>query len=727
MRFINSDLISVFAVIFIAALFFLPITPAILDLLLVANIYFSLFLLVRSVWEKNTSVLFSFPKFLLGATLLRLALNIASTRLILLHGHEGSAVAGRVIESFGRFIVEGNFVVGTILFAVIAIVNFLVVAKGAARVAEVAARFTLDAMPGKQLTIDSDFRAGSISHDEAGRRRDYLNIESQFYGSMDGAMKFVQGDAIATLLIVLLNSAGGVLIGLSRGMDYEVALSTFGVLAVGDGLVSIIPALFVSVGSGFVVTALSSTPASANSSTGLNQLKQYSPLFFASVAIMIFGLLPNFPFWPFFAVSSSGFAVLIFQAYKRRIFHPYQSTRFSGFEVVSAHPTVSAELQHQFLIAGNHSSRAESESEDFSQGLLLELSSTLFSDELNIEEAESFWNCYESERLRLFQKRGVLIPRIKLVSAPSLAPEEFRISLKEISLYSGEIDKTMFYVNLDKPLLKILGISGIVQSKLPSFIATSIATSGSLVPVKYLPLLQPSVTNLGAIILNDYQLLASIAVGCAAHHLEDFFGLNETKEQYVELLAEKIISPGELLSVLRRLIREGINISECSLIQNAIIEFHAESTEIEDRSSWLKDLYVQLRISLRKSIVSACTGAGDELRVFQLSEEVSSEFQNVLSAWPGGKTRVPFEPDFAQALKARSEALFAPPLARGVLPIVVLCHDQIRAAVSEFYLKEGYNPEQFKAISFEEIDGGLNFSSLNYDGGLKGVGVLSIP
>ncbi|MCW8951954.1 MAG: FHIPEP family type III secretion protein, partial [Rhodospirillales bacterium] len=258
----RGDLAYALGVIAILAVLILPMPRWLLDVSLAFSITFSVLILMTALFVERPLQFTSFPTVLLLATMVRLALNLASTRLILAHGHEGPDAAGRVIEAFGGFVMGGNFVIGIIVFAILVIVNFVVITKGSGRIAEVSARFTLDAMPGKQMAIDADLSSGLINEDEAKTRRKELEDESSFFGSMDGASKFVRGDAIAGLLITFINVVGGIIIGvLQNDMALAAAGDTYTRLTVGDGLVTQIPALIVSTAAGMLVTKAGVTGA----------------------------------------------------------------------------------------------------------------------------------------------------------------------------------------------------------------------------------------------------------------------------------------------------------------------------------------------------------------------------------------------------------------------------------------------------------------------------------
>jgi flagellar biosynthesis protein FlhA len=296
---LRGDTALAVGVVAILALLILPVPRFLLDLLLALSVTFSVMILMTALFTRKALEFSTFPSILLISTMFRLGLNIASTRLILANGHEGPDAAGHVIEAFGRFVMQGNFVIGVIVFAILVLVNFVVITKGSGRIAEVAARFSLDAMPGKQMAIDADLSAGLIGEDEARARRKSLEEESNFYGAMDGASKFVRGDAIAGLLIVFINIIGGVIIGvLQQGMSLGEAGSTYTLLTVGDGLVSQVPALIVSVAAGLLVSK-AGVEGSAEKAFG-DQFTEY-PKALALVAGIIgsIAILPGMPFAPF--------------------------------------------------------------------------------------------------------------------------------------------------------------------------------------------------------------------------------------------------------------------------------------------------------------------------------------------------------------------------------------------------------------------------------------------
>ncbi|MGZ6289790.1 MAG: flagellar biosynthesis protein FlhA, partial [Bdellovibrionota bacterium] len=300
----NADLLMAVGLIGILVLMIVPLPPFMIDIFLTLSIAVSMVLLLTSTYAKKPLDFSVFPSLLLTITLFRLALNVATTRLVLLHGPEqGTAAAGAIIRAFGDFVVGGNYAVGLVVFIILVIINFVVITKGAGRVAEVAARFTLDAMPGKQMAIDADLNAGVINEQEARKRRANVAQEADFYGAMDGASKFVRGDAIAGIMIVIVNIVGGIIIGtIQKGMPVAEAAQTFVLLTVGDGLVSQIPALIISTAAGLIVTRA----GSGNNLTddlGTQLTSQPKAIGVASGTMGVIALIPGIPALPFLGIS----------------------------------------------------------------------------------------------------------------------------------------------------------------------------------------------------------------------------------------------------------------------------------------------------------------------------------------------------------------------------------------------------------------------------------------
>ncbi|MEI6704206.1 MAG: FHIPEP family type III secretion protein, partial [Deltaproteobacteria bacterium] len=305
----NSDIYVALALIGVLSLMIIPLPAFFLDIFLAASITIALAILLICLYTEQPLDFSVFPSVLLVTTLFRLALNIASTRLILLHGSEGAESAGAVIKAFGQFVVGGNYVVGAVIFLILVIINFVVITKGAGRVAEVAARFTLDAMPGKQMAIDADLSAGLLTDKEAKIRRMKISREADFYGSMDGASKFVRGDAVAGILIVMINIFGGLIIGVwQQGMPLMNALTNYTLLTIGEGLVAQIPALIISTAAGILVTRSADENSFGQELTG--QFMNYPKAFFVASGVMfLFALIPGLPHFAFLLLAGVAFLI----------------------------------------------------------------------------------------------------------------------------------------------------------------------------------------------------------------------------------------------------------------------------------------------------------------------------------------------------------------------------------------------------------------------------------
>ncbi|MEK7246557.1 MAG: FHIPEP family type III secretion protein, partial [Pseudomonadota bacterium] len=311
----RGDILFAIGVVAILTVLILPLPKWLLDISLAFSLTLSVLILMIALFIERPLDFSAFPTVLLISTLIRLALNLASTRLILAEGHTGTAAAGHVIEAFGGFVMAGNLVIGMIVFAILTIVNFVVITKGSGRIAEVAARFTLDAMPGKQMAIDADLSSGLINEDEARKRRRGLEDESTFFGAMDGAAKFVRGDAIAGLLIIFINIIGGMIIGIAqKGVTFAQAADSYTRLSVGDGLVTQIPALLVSVAAGMVVTKAGLSGATEKA-LYLQLGGQPRALALVSALTLILALVPGIPAFPFLimSIATGGIAFLVFR------------------------------------------------------------------------------------------------------------------------------------------------------------------------------------------------------------------------------------------------------------------------------------------------------------------------------------------------------------------------------------------------------------------------------
>jgi len=417
----RSDLALAFGVLTIIVVLILPMPAFLLDFSLAVSITFSVLVLMTALFIQRPLEFSVFPTILLITTMIRLALNLASTRLILSHGHEGPGAAGRVIEAFGNFVMQGNFIIGIIVFAILVIVNFVVITKGSGRIAEVAARFTLDAMPGKQMAIDADLSAGLIDESDARKRRKDLEAESAFFGSMDGASKFVRGDAIAGLLITFINIIGGIIIGVGQqDMTFADASAAYTLLTIGDGLVSQIPALIVSLAAGLLVSKAGVEGAADKAI--FEQLSGYpQALGMSSFVLVVMALLPGIPMIPFMMLGGG--------------------TGYLAYSIVQKKKKKDANTAAA-AIASTEKEEAEPKEETISQ--------TLKIDELRLEigygllplindtEGQKLTDQIKALRRQFAADMGFVMPPVRILDNMQLDASAYTIRVKEVEAGRGE-------------------------------------------------------------------------------------------------------------------------------------------------------------------------------------------------------------------------------------------------------------------------------------------------
>ena len=435
----RSDILFALAVIGIITVLVLPVPPVILDLLLSISITISVLILLTALFVSKPLDLSAFPTILLISTMLRLSLNIATTRLILSHGHEGDAAAGHVIEAFGGFVTGGSVLIGAIVFGILTIINFVVITKGSGRIAEVSARFSLDAMPGKQMAIDADLSAGLVDEKEAKRRRRELEDESAFYGAMDGASKFVRGDAIAGLLIIFINLIGGMVIGvLINDLPFAEAVNTYTKLSIGDGLVSQIPAIIVSTAAGILVTKAGVDGSSDKAVIG--QLSRVpAPLGMTSALLLFFAALPGVPFAPFFLLALvTGY--LSFALNKSNRIKREATGGMAGVPSIPGAPG-------QPAMAGGTAPAAEEKISDTLQidSLRLELGYGLL-PLINYQKGHRLTEQIKALRKQIARELGFVMPPVRIQDNMQLPANTYVVKVKEVEIARGDIRPDMLLV-----------------------------------------------------------------------------------------------------------------------------------------------------------------------------------------------------------------------------------------------------------------------------------------
>ncbi|MGD9536956.1 MAG: flagellar biosynthesis protein FlhA [Alphaproteobacteria bacterium] len=423
----RGDLTLAIGVIGILVILILPMPAWMLDIALTFSIAISALILLTVLFVNRALDLSAFPTILLIVTMLRLALNLASTRLILSHGHEGTHAAGKVIEAFGNFVMGGNFLIGIIVFAILIIVNFIVITKGAGRIAEVSARFSLDAMPGKQMAIDADLSAGLITEEQARARRKELEDESGFFGSMDGASKFVRGDAIAGLLITAINIIAGVVIGVAQeGISFDEALKSYTLLTVGDGLVAQIPALIVSTAAGMLVTKSGSTESADKAVFG--QLSAFPRALGMTAALLgALALLPGIPILPF-AILGGGAGYLAWRTAKQRVVKDAQAAHAAAQEAQAPEPV------EQPITAALHI-----------DSLRLELGYGLL-NMIDSAKGQRLTDQIKALRRQIASELGFVMPSVRIQDNMQLPANSYVVCVKDIEAGRGELRPDMLLV-----------------------------------------------------------------------------------------------------------------------------------------------------------------------------------------------------------------------------------------------------------------------------------------
>lgn len=576
-----------------------PVPAFVLDLLLVLSFTAAMIVFLSAVQVRRAVDFSVFPTLLLLLTLFRLSLNLASSRRILLHGSEGTSAAGSVIESFGQFVVGGNYVVGFVLFLALIAIQFLVVSHGAVRTAEVTARFTLDALPGKQMAIDADMNAGLIDEQGARKRREAIAREAEFYGAMDGAARFNQRDALATILITAINIIAGLLIGtLQQGVALSEAVKTYTILTVGDGLVTMIPSLLVSVAGGIVLTRASSAGA-LNQELGTQLFSKPNTLWIASGVLLALALVPGLPKLPFI-VLSIGLAVIA-----RKL--PDDPNLQPATESAS--------------ITDKHNKVAEGAKQE-------NLASLLKIDELSLEigfqliplvdekQGGQMLNRVRALRRHLAVELGFVVPAVHITDNLRLKPREYVISLRGVEIGRWQIEgNCLLAVSSDPGILPLPG----TETREPAFGVNARWIQPGLedqaLAAGYSVVDQTTViaTHLGELIRQQAHALLSRA---ETKRLLD--ALNESHPKLVEELVPKLMSLGEVQKVLQQLLREGVSIRDLGSILDVLVEAAQTSKN-------MVHLVESVRQSLGRGLVSPLLEQDGSLRVLVLDASLEDE------------------------------------------------------------------------------------------------------
>ncbi len=679
----NNDISLAIGLVFIVLMMVIPLPPAMLDILLTINISLSVIILLVCLYTKEPLDYSSFPTVLLIATLFRLGLNISSTRLILLYGE-----AGNVIHSFGEFVVGGNYVVGFVIFVILVLINFMVITGGATRVAEVTARFTLDKMPGKQLSIDADLNAGLISDDEAKARRKALERETDFYGTMDGASKFVKGDATAGILITIINIIGGLIIGMVMlKMDFSTALTTYTILTVGDGLVSQVPALLISVATGLIVSRATGKDESLSQDIGKEMFSDPRVLGVVSGLLLVLGIIPGMPTIPFLLISIGlgSWATLKHKEKQAKV-------------AAEAQAKIEAEKAEKL---GKRNKRATRES-------VMEL---LNVDTIEIEVGYRLVPLLQVEmggdlleRIAQIRRQtaldmGIVLPSIRVRDNLQLSPNTYQIKLKGVPIEAGEVypDRSLAMNAMggeDNPNIK--GISAVEPAfGLPALWIEE--DQKDLAEAYGYTVVSPSAvvsTHLTEVIKKN---AADILTRSDVQQLVDNLR-KEVSDSYVDDLL-KDMTIGDIQQILQSLLRERVTIRDLK----TILETISLQSKFSKDYSYLTE---QVRHALARSICKQNVADNGELMAIILSPDVERTLAQGMS--PDGRS-LTVDPTYSKLLFNSLDSEIQKAITTYGCQPVILCSAAIRLAFRN--LVENYYP-QFTIMSYNEISSNTKTKSV---------------
>ncbi len=640
LSYIKSDVLIAVGIIVILIFMIVPIPPFMLDLSLTMSITFSILIILVASYVRRPLDFSVFPSVLLIATLLRLSLNIASTRLILTRGELGTEAAGKVIKAFGEFVVSGNFVVGLIIFLILVIINFIVITKGAGRIAEVSARFTLDAMPGKQMSIDADLNAGLIDEKEARHRREEISREADFYGAMDGASKFIRGDAIAAIIIMIINIIGGILIGvLQKGISVADAVRTYVILTIGDGLVAQIPALITSTAAGIVVSR-AATESNLGHDIVQQLFKNPKTLATAGAVLLLLGLIPGLPHLPFIIIAliSGAIAYILLTKEKKEeeILPPPE-------EKPSAEPQLESLLRVD--------------------PISLEIGYNLIP---LVEGEGSLVERIRSLRKQIAIEMGYIIPSIHIKDNLMLKPSQYNILIKGVEVARAEIIPGRFLAIGARIGAEIEGI----PTKDPAFGVDAVWIEEKDVSkaqtLGFTVVDAPSVivTHLREILRNyGYELLGKQEV----QRLLD--NLAKTHPRVVDDLVPGLLNLSQVQKVLQNLLRERVSIKDLQTILECLSEYANITKDPEILTEYVRQ-------ALSRQITKSVQNPDGSISVILLDPSLERNFVESLQTTPQGTVFAP-DPALMEKVTENIKRVADEATIKGYQPVLI-CSQAIR-------------------------------------------------
>jgi flagellar biosynthesis protein FlhA len=666
-----ADLAGPLLVVLILTMLILPLPPLLLDLFFTFNIAIAMLVLLASMHIEKPLEFSVFPTALLLTTLLRLSLNVASTRVVLINGHNGPDAAGKVIEAFGHFLVGGNFAVGIVVFAILVVINFVVITKGAGRIAEVSARFALDAMPGKQMAIDADLNAGLIGEDVARKRRAEIADEADFYGSMDGASKYVRGDAIAGIMILFINMIGGIVVGMfQHDLSFAKAGETYTLLAIGDGLVAQIPSLIISMAAGMIVSRVGRGDRLGQQVVG-QMFRNTSALYVTAVVLGMIGLIPGMPHFSFLCLAA-GSAALGFYGERAT-----RNRKAIDAKVVPAAPTQSLEASWDDVTAVDT--------------LGLEVGYRLVPLVDGAQDGELLKRI-KSLRRKFAQEVGFLPPAVHIRDNLELRPSGYRITMKGVVAAEGE------------------AYNGMLMAINPGHVAAALPGTATKDPTFGLPAIWIEAAQRDHAVSSGYTVVDAGTV-VATHlnhivqmHAADLLGRQETQNlldvlaksspKLVEELTPKLLSLGTVQKVLQNLLAEQVPIRDLRTIAETLAD---HGTKAQDPAT----LTSAVRVALGRAIVQQVYDNASQLSVIGLDpglEHVLLQAANMSDA--NGQDSAPgIEPNLAQTLIDETSRAVRIQETQG-LPPALLVADRLRAPLSRFLRRA---IPQLKVLAVGEI------------------------
>ena len=671
--FLKTDVLISSSIIIILLIMIIPFPPELMDFFLALNISLSIFVMLVAFYTRKPLDFSVFPGMLLILTLFRLALNIATTRLILSKGYAGS-----IIESFGGFIVQGNYVIGIIIFAVLIIINFVVITKGATRIAEVGARFTLDAMPGKQMAIDADLSAGLLTDQEAKERREEIAREADFYGAMDGASKFVRGDVIAGLLITFINIIGGLIIGtVQMGMTINKAAKIYTLMTIGDGLVSQIPGLLISTAAGIIVTRAASEGNLSDEMTG-QLLGDYKTLLLGSIFIFLLGLMPGIPIIPFWSMAGL-FSIL---AYKR-----YNELENKSQE----------EEQPEDMLPKEQSDRVE----DYllMDTLELEIGYSLIP---MVEERQGgdLLDRITSLRKQLAAELGIIIPSVRIRDNVQLEANNYIIKMRGIDQGEGELlpdyhlallpsdfDTNIQGIETTDPTfgMDAIWVSGKNKSQAEKF-GLSVIEAGAVITTHLMEVLKKNAHK-----LIDRQMVKRL-----------IDNIETQSPALVEELVPDGMQIGEIQKVLKRLLRERIPINNLITILETLADHCRETKNIDVLTEYC-------RASLSEIITQKFITDGNELVVTMMDSILESQLMEQAQQGNLNPNTLGLDPDNIEPLYKGAASTFENMIQQGYDPIL-LTSPVLRYTLFEFLAP--ILPE-INVLSYNDITQNVQFKTFD--------------